>query len=411
MPSVHFTAQWLKSLQPPDEGQVDYFDSAGLGEGRSFGLRVSYGGKMSWFVLYRRNGKLRRLTLDTPYPRLGLKDAREAADVELHKILGGGDPARAKQAAKVAPTFESFAADYIQKYAKTRKRSWERDQEILNRDVLPEWGERKAREIKRADVLDLVEGIRDRGAPIAANRTLALVRRMYNWALERDAYGIEANPAHKVKAPAAEHQRDRVLTADEIKALWSRLPDTDLTEPLQIAIKLTLATAQRKGEVLGAAKAEFDLKAGWWTIPAARAKNKLAHRVPLSPLAVTLIERAMVLAKDSPHLFPSPRGKGAAPVLDSALNRAVLRNAETFGIDHWTPHDLRRTAASHMAGMKVPRLVISKILNHVERGVTAVYDRHSYDDEKRAALEQWAERVEAITGKKRKPAKVVRLRA
>ena len=90
MPSVHFTAQWLKSLQPPAEGQIDYFDSAGLGEGRSFGLRVSYGGKMSWFVLYRRNGKLRRLTLDTPYPRLGLKDAREAADAEK----GPGRPQR-----------------------------------------------------------------------------------------------------------------------------------------------------------------------------------------------------------------------------------------------------------------------------------------------------------------------------
>lgn len=414
MPSVHFTAQWLKTLRPPESGQIDYFDTTGLGEGRSFGLRVSYGGKMSWFVLYRRNGKLRRLTLDKPYPRLGLKDAREAADAELEKILGGGDPAKAKRDARTAPTFEDFATDYIEKYAKRRKRSWQRDDEVLKRDVLPEWGERKAREIRRADVLDLVEGIRDRGAPIGANRTLALIRRMYNWALERDAYGIESNPAHRVKAPAAENQRDRVLTADEIKAVWAALPATDLTEPLQIAIKLALVTAQRKGEVLGAAKAEFDLKAGWWTIPAARAKNKLAHRVPLSPLAVTLIERAMVLAKDSPHLFPSPRGKGtdaAKPVLDSALNRAVLRNAETFGIEHWTPHDLRRTAASHMAGMKVPRLVISKILNHVERGVTAVYDRHSYDDEKRAALEQWAERVEAITGKKRKPAKVVRLRA
>ncbi len=411
MPSVNFTAQWLKSLRPPAAGQIDYFDTAGLGEGRSFGLRASYGGKLSWFVLYRRDGKLRRLTLGVSYPRMGLKDAREAADAELHKILGGHDPAQAKSDARRAPTFAEFAGEYIEKYAKKRKRSWQRDDELLKRDILPAWGERKARAITRADVLDLIEAIRDRGAPIAANRTLALIRRMFNWALERDAFGIEANPAHRVKPPAAENQRDRVLAADEIKAIWIGLPASDITEPLQLAIKIALVTAQRKGEVLGAAKAEFDLHSGWWTIPSERAKNKLSHRVPLSLLAITLIERAMLLAGESAYVFPSPRWEGTdKPVLDSAMNRAVLRNAATFGVQHWTPHDLRRTAASHMAGMKVPRLVISKVLNHAERGVTAVYDRHSYDDEKRDGLEKWARHVEALVGVKRGAAEIVRLR-
>ncbi|MDO8678034.1 MAG: site-specific integrase [Acidobacteriota bacterium] len=156
--------------------------------------------------------------------------------------------------------------------------------------------------------------------------------------------------------------------------------------------RVRLLTAQRGGEVHGAAWAEFDLATAWWTIPAERSKNGLAHRVPLSPQAVRILKAWRPSAGDSPWVFPSSRKDG--PHIAHA-QKAIERIVEASGVD-FRGHDLRRTAASLMVGAGVPRLVVSKILNHVESGVTAVYDRHSYDLEKRAALDFWGKRVDDL---------------
>jgi len=391
MPLAHFTILWIKSLKPPEQGQVDYFDAQGIGKGRSFGLRVSYGGNKSWFVMYRKNGKLRRLTIGN-YPKIQLKDARDKADREVTAIIEGRDPAAEKQADKAAETVSELANAYIEKYAKRHKKSWQRDEEILDRDVVPALGDRKAKNIRRADVIDLLEAIVDRGAGILANRTLAVIRKMYNWGIEREI--VENNPCYMVKRPAKENRRERVLTNGEIKKFWKNINSTNSSEPTQIASKLILVTAQRKGEIINAAKTEFDLEGKWWTIPGERTKNGLSHRVPLSPMAIDLVTQAIKLSGGSKFLFPSPRGD--KPILGSAVDMAVRRNREKFKIDHFTPHDLRRTAASHMTSMGIARLVVSKILNHAESGVTAVYDRHSYDNEKRQALNAWSAHLRQI---------------
>jgi len=170
------------------------------------------------------------------------------------------------------------------------------------------------------------------------------------------------------------------------------------TSQISLAIKLQFVTAQRKGEVIGARLDEFDLKTGWWTIPADRAKNKIPHRVPLSEKAFGIIDEALDLAGDSEWLFPSP--KTGRPITGPAVDHAVRKNMEAFGMEHWTPHDLRRTAASHMTGNGISRLTVSKILNHVDSSITAVYDRHSYDAEKKQALYSWANVLDRIiTGK------------
>ena len=165
-----------------------------------------------------------------------------------------------------------------------------------------------------------------------------------------------------------------------------------------------VVTAQRKGEVVGAALDEFDFEENVWTIPAKRSKNGQAHRVPLSPLALELICQAKEYASESPSLFPSPwlfpSPAADGPILGRSINRAVYKTLPGLGLENITPHDLRRTAASNMTALGISRLVVSKILNHVETGVTAVYDRHGYDAEKRHALEVWATRLEEIvTGK------------
>jgi integrase len=193
---------------------------------------------------------------------------------------------------------------------------------------------------------------------------------------------VEHNPAYKVGNPGQEHQRDRVLSETEIRALWIELDRQ--SGPAGSVFKLTLLTAQRRGEVLGMAWSELDLDSGWWTIPSQRAKNKLTHRVPLGPQALVILHQLRARAsQDALYVFPGPRRR---PI--SNPQKWLIRLKAASAVD-FRFHDLRRTAASMMTGIRIERLVVSKILNHVERGITAVYDRHSYDQEKSAALIKW----------------------
>jgi integrase len=237
----------------------------------------------------------------------------------------------------------------------------------------------------------------------------------------RSSVVVSANPCAGVKAPGQEVRRDRVLIVDEIASLWRALdnPELAISKPIRLALKLQLATGQRKGEVVAAEWSEFDFGEKVWTIPAERAKNKLAHRVPLSPLAISILDeikaanvaRQEVVTSDGvPRwLFPSPRT--GRPITGPAIDHAMRGNRETLGTGDATPHDLRRTAASHMTSIGISRLVVSKILNHAEPGVTAVYDRHSYDAEKRAALDVWAARLEEIVSARPECSNVVRIGA
>lgn len=386
MPKCSFTVRWIDSVILPDKGQLDYFDSRTSG----LGLRISSAGKKSWFVMYRHAGRLRRYTIGT-YPALGLTHARDKAKELMHESAMGNDPATDKQVNRSAPTFGEMAVQYIELYAMTNKRSWKEDQRILDHDLLPKWKNVKAHEIKRRDIISLLDVIAQR-APIQANRTLALLRKMFNWAISRDL--VEANPCTAVKMPAKENRKDRMLSDDEICIFWDKLTNASMSELTRLCLKFQLVTAQRKGEIIIAEWSEFDLNNGWWTIPSEKAKNKLSHRVPMSPLALQLLEQIKSLSGESRWLFPS--SKGDKPVLDTSIDHALHKNEAKFGIPPFTPHDLRRTAASHMTGMGVSRLTVSKILNHVESGITAVYDRHSYDREKRKALDKWGDKLTKI---------------
>jgi len=367
-------------------------------ESRGFGVRVTPQGVKTFVFLYRFQGKPRRLSLGN-YPRMSLAEAHKGFAEAREMLAQGIDPGTKavaeRQEERKAPTVADLAAEYLEKWAKPRKRSWQADRRILNLDVVPAWGQRKARDISRRDVIRLLDGIIDRGAPIMANRTLAVIRKMFNFAVSRDI--VPASPCMAIQAPAPEQRRDRVLTTDEIRAFWHGLEGAKMAEGTKLALKLQLVTAQRKGEIISAAWDEIDLAEGWWVIPAQKSKNRLPHRVPLSPLAVGLLQAAKALAGDSPWVFPSPRGDNhiTAEAVDHALRRPGL---EHLGFT-FVPHDLRRTSASCMTGScGIPRLVVSKILNHVERGVTAVYDRHSYDSQKRQALEAWGRRLTAFIG-------------
>ncbi len=400
---MRFTDRSTAALKPKAERYEAWED------GRTgFGIRVSLTGRKSWLFMYRFDGRARRMTLGV-YPTMPLVMAR-LKHAEAKKLLSEGiDPGEAieaRRAERNAETVAELVEEYLEKWARPRKRSAAEDERILRKDVLPYWGRRKARDIRRRDVIKLLDTIVERGAPLQANRTLATIRVMFNFAIARDI--VDATPVAMVKPPSKENQRDRVLSPDEIRTFWTGLDDAPMSETLRLALKLQLVTAQRKGEIIGAAQVEFDLEEGAWTIPAERSKNGKLHRVPLSPLATDLVTKARELAGTSQWLFPSP--SGGQSIYTESVNHALYKSLPKMGVEPFTPHDLRRTAASGMTALGIPRLVVGKILNHVESGVTAVYDRHGYDQEKRHALDTWAAHLEDILAGKRR-SNVVRLAA
>jgi integrase len=351
-------------------------------------------------VLYRHRGRLRRLTLGSA-DSLGVADARKRARDAVRDAQDGGDPAAEKQKARKAETIADLATDYIDRYAKKRKRSWKADDRILRTEILPRWRHRAIADITRRDVRILVDAIAERGAPIMANRTTALLSKVFKFALDDEL--IEASPAVRIPRPAAEQQRDRVLSDDEVRALWQSF---DALEPEMAAFyKLRLLTAQRGGEVGSMRWQDVDLAGGWWTIPSTRSKNKRPHRVPLSPTALEMLQalRAQADEKLRARRAAPSRKKNAKPIADPVYvlegargKRQQSEAAATFAVPDFRAHDLRRTAASNMASGGIQRLTISKILNHVERNITAVYDRHSFDAEKAAALSWWDVKLCAI---------------
>jgi integrase len=381
MPTISLTARTIDALKPTSGvPQMDYWDSTLKG----FGVRVSASGRKSWIAFYRLNGRVRRLTLGT-YPALSLADAREHARDALHAVAKGTDPASEKKAAAQAASFHDLAQEYLDRYARLNKKSWREDERILHKDVLPDWGRLRANEITRRHVLLLLDQTVERGAPVHANRILALVRKVFNFGIERDI--VDKNPCTRVARPTVEKARDRVLTPEEIRTLWNgTMNERPLAGSL---IRLYLLTAQRGGEIRNMCWADIDLESRWWRIPGEKTKNGLGHRVPLNDLAAAELERLRGLSSNSPFVF-SPKRSGDAQIKN--IQATIQRLRKDTGVD-FVGHDLRRTAASHMAGMGIPRLVISKILNHAEGGVTRVYDRHSYDQEKQDAMNAWGKRI------------------
>ena len=198
-----------------------------------------------------------------------------------------------KEAESKALTVEKLIDLYIERYAKKKKKSWKEDERVLKKE-LGDWEKMKIADIKRKDIISIVENIVDRGSPVGANRALACFRKMFNFAIERDL--LEVNPCIHVKAPSRETQRDRVLTGNEIKLLWEALDNGAVTLFVRITLKLILLTAQRKGEILNAEWDEIDLINKWWVIPASKTKNKMAHRVPLSDGAIELFNQMKAYA-------------------------------------------------------------------------------------------------------------------
>lgn len=411
-------------------------------------LLVQPSGRKSWAVRYRSAGAPRKLTLGG-YPALELAHAREAAREALRTVQKGADPAQAKQAARRTASerggaerdgFETVARQFLDRYAKPKNRTWRETARVLG--LIPDpanpdeaenprafvlkqgglarrWSGRRVQDITRRDIVDALDDIVDRGAPIAANRALAALRKLFAWAVDRTI--VATSPAAGVKPPAAEVSRDRVLTDAELRAVW-RAADA-IGWPFGRVVQVLVLTGQRRDEVREMAERELDLTAKTWTIPRERAKNDRAHDVPLGETAVALLA-GLPIVKNTPGYRFSTNGRTAVSGFAKAkerldglalgeLRRAAVErgdDAETVEFPPWRLHDLRRTLATGMARLGINLPVIEKVLNHTSGsfgGVAGVYQRHSFTDEKRRALEAWGQFVTALVAGT--PSNVVRL--
>lgn len=361
-------------------------------------LVVQPSGARSWAVRYRHAGRSRKHTIGS-YPKIDLAAARDIARAALRCVAEGRDPAGEKKRASTADcdSFDAVARQFMDRHARPHTRSWRTTARILG--LAPDkdqwrrtgggavalWGSRQITDVARRDVLDLIDSLIDAGTPAAANRALATVRKLFAWAASRDI--IKASPCLGVKPPAPPRSRDRVLSDAELRVVW-RAADA-IGFPFGAMVKLLILTGQRRNEVAEMCWGEIDLSRALWTIPAARAKNKREHEVPLSTAAVAVLDGVpriggFVLTTN-----------GQTPI--SGFSRAKRRLDDAGGaLSPWTLHDLRRSAASGMARLGSPLPVIERALNHVSgsfAGIVGIYQKHSFADEMRAALEAWGAHV------------------
>jgi integrase len=378
----NLTAKLIENLQPRIEQRYEVRDLLLPG----FGVRVSVNGKKSWFAVGRLGGRQVRHTIGN-YPTVTLSEAREAARLILKDIqLGLYAPAKADPEV-TPPTLSQMINLFIDIYAKPKNRGWKAVQATFRK--FSTLNDRPIAEITRADVVKILDGIAARGAPIAANRAMSAIKKLFAWSLDRGV--ISVHPLVGLRKPGTERSRDRVLTDVELKSFWHATEELGL--PFGPAFRLLALTGQRRGEVVGMRWSQLDIDRRVWTIPGEVAKNGRVHEVPLSTPALEIIQ-ALPRFVGSDLVFTTT---GVSPI--SGFGRAKDRLDFSMETGDWRLHDLRRTVASGMARLGVAPHVIEKVLNHVSgqiSGVAAVYNRHGYQTEKRKALDTWSKEIEAI---------------
>ncbi len=389
MPRKRLTDSFCKSVTVDE--RTDYQDDAV----RGLALRVSPNGTKTWNVVFTResDSAKQRVKLGR-YPAMTLEKARTAALKMVTAVSEGDDPSEEKRNRRDAMTVEALGGLYIEKYAKRNKKTWPEDERLLKVEVYPAIGKMKALAVKRRDVLDIIEAKADAGYMAQSTQILAVVRKMFNWAV--DGEHIPASPAAGIKPRGKAVRRDRVLTSGELRTIWNALTGAALSEPTRNVIRLLFLTGQRSGEVCGMVRGEIDVDRRVWSLPGRRTKNGEPHVVPLSDAAFEIAERALAEAgeeNDAP-LFT----RIGEPIESNAIAKAVRLKLQ-LADGHWTPHDIRRTVATGMAEIGVAPHVVEAALNHVsgfKAGVAGTYNRHRYEHEKRRALDMWAERLDAI---------------
>lgn len=384
----------LKNLKPQDK-MYKVADRDGLY------VAVSPAGTVTFRLDYRLNGRRETLTIGRYGPAgLTLAEARERCLVAKKDIAAGMSPAREKQRGKQrlreAQTFGQFTVRWLKDYPMAESTKAMRES-ILDRDILPVYGNRLLTEITGEDLRTLCDKIKARGAPATAVHVREVIGQIYRFAIERGQK--VANPADEVSASsiATFKPKDRALSPDEIRLFFEQLEHVGTLPTIKLALRLVLLTMVRKGELLQATWDEVDFKQAVWTIPAVRMKARRPHSVYLSQQALDIMVALKTCAGSSSYLLPS-RYEADKPMSNATLNRVIdvtVKRAKDEGLalDDFTVHDLRRTASTllHEAGFNTDW--IEKCLAHEQKGVRAVYNKAEYAEQRRHMLQQWSDMV------------------
>ena len=390
MPRIRLTKSAIDALPTPKSDTV-YWDAGFPG----FGVKVTPKGRKVFIVLYRTAGagsKLRKYTVG-PYGHVTLHQARVAAQKVFAAKLEGRDLAAEKRESKrrvVADRVEDLLENFIAQYL-VQNRSAGEIARLLRREVGMAWNGKSIHEISKRDVVEVISAIEQRGAPIAANKTLKSIKTFLRWCVGRAV--IDQSPAEGVPLPAKEVARDRVLDDQELAQVI--LAARKMGGPYGGIVELLALTGQRRGEVAGLTWQELNLEQRVWTIPKSRTKNAKAHVVHLSEQSMAALRRA---DQRGPLVFSL---LGTKPFQE--FNRAKSLLDQLSGVREWRLHDLRRTSVSGMARLGVAPHVADKILNHQSgtiSGVAAVYQRHEFLAERRTALDLWGAHIAAILSEK-----------
>ena len=364
-------------------------------------LRVTATAAKSWGYWAKDPQTLRwRMQTLGTYPAMTLARARAEAQRIKLALVDGHNPFAGSQR---LPTLAEIADEYVKRHARPKKRSADEDERKLKREVIPELGAHLASEVTTADIVRLLDKISDRGAGIAANRTLALLRKLYNWAVA-EGY-VADNPAARIPMRVREEPRTRVLSDEELSMFWQVLDGPGFDPVTADALRLQLLLGARIREITDMTQDELKLEADppTWQLPRERAKGGRNVVRPLPSLAVEIIGRRLQATQSSSYVFASPVDS-SKPIRPTAPGRAVYRAANkglvTTG---WAPHDLRRTCRTNFAKLGISETVAKKILGHTppRSDVTAsVYDQHSYLPEMMQALEAWQDHLLDVVASK-----------
>ena len=399
----------IKRLRAPAKGNsITYFAGAtvqGAKAPRGFGVRVTSSGPRAFILNYRLRGREHRFTIGAWPDWSALKAVREARNLR-QRVDRGEDPLKDRAPIPTTKSVSSVIDDFMARYVRNKERplrSADQIQSAFDRLVKPRIGKLGVYELRRSHVAEMLDKVEDEAGPVQADRVRAYLRKALSWYSERDddfnlnaafvRVGARANPK--------ERARTRVLSDDELRALWPLFSEAGTFGAL---LKTLLLTAQRRDEVANMTWSEIGAE-GIWTIPAERYKTKRSNHVPLSKAARAVIE-AQPQIDGCDYVFPSRTktpfssfGKSKAR-LDKAvllyMQKHVKKVADVEALPNWTLHDLRRTAKTLMARAGVRPDISERVLGHVISGVEATYDRHSYADEKRDALEKLATMIDRI---------------
>jgi integrase len=425
------TERKVETLKPAEPGKRHQVMDALV---PGFGVRVTDRGERS-FILYtrypgrpgparRRLGRVGELTL---------AEAREKARRWLALIARGIDPdaeeerARREEDQRRENTFAAVADDFIRLVvigpdsADPKQRKGEERKRDIEREFVSRWGKRPITDITRRDVTAVIDAAVNRGAPYQAHNLLGHVRRLFNWAIARDCYGLERSPCDRMKPKEVigkKALRKRVLDDAELRAFWRATETADY--PYGPLFRMLALTGQRKSEVAEARWREFDIEKRLWVIPAERMKMDAAHVVPLVDEVVAILEQ-LPRFKKGDYVFTTVFGakpvngfSKAKALLDKRMHAELQQGADDLDeveLEPFVIHDIRRTMRTGLSALPVPDMVRELVIAHARPGLHQVYDQYSYVEEKRRALELWAARLRSIVEPPIGAKNVVELRA